>query len=317
VTFRRIGGAALLWEVNPNRRLINLSMRNHHWVTRSMAERAGFSRSAWSRRLNAGEWIEIVPGAFYHCAVTLSWDERVRAVAHWLGADAALFGSAACRWWGLDGFADATSVSFLVPRWRRSVPPWVELHTTSFWSAADVTRRRGVRVTTVARAVLDLALIGCDARTIEQAVDSAIHGRRTSMVALVGRVREVAGPGRTGVPLVRELLLDSGGESYLERRFLRLMRGVGLPRPRCQVARHGSGERCLRVDFLFEQARLVVEVSGRLGHVSDRDRQRDARRRNLLQRQGLTVLEFTTADVIDEPGYVAETVRHHLLRVAA
>ena len=66
-----------------------------------------------------------------------------------------------------------------------------------------------------------------------------------------------------------------------------------------------------RVDFLFGQ-RLVVEVSGRLGHTSDRDRQRDARRRNDLQQRGIVVLEFTTADVIDDPPYVLATRRRGL-----
>lgn len=53
---------------------------------------------------------------------------------------------------------------------------------------------------------------------------------------------------------------------------------------------------------------VVVEVSGRLGHSSDRERQKDARRRNELQEMGTKVLEFTTADVIDDPGYVLRTL---------
>lgn len=280
-----------------------------------MVTRAGFTGSAWSRRLTSGEWVEVVPGVFHHAAVTLGWDERVRAAARWLGHEAALFGPAACRWWGLEGFDDA-AIAVLVPRSRRSVVPWVELHTSQFWGPADVTRCRGVRVTTAARAVLDLALVGCSARQIERAIDAALHARRCSTPALVDRLSAIAGRGRTGVPLLRELLLDSGGESFLERRFLRLVRRSGLPRPRCQVVHRAGAARCIRVDFLFEAWCVVVEVSGRLGHVSDRDRQRDARRRNQLQRAGLTVLEFTTADVIDDPGYVVATLRHHLVRVA-
>ena len=108
-------------------------------------------------------------------------------------------------------------------------------------------------------------------------------------------------------------MLDAGGESALERRFLRLMRSSGLPRPHTQVAYERETGRAMRVDFQFVNG-LVVEVSGRLGHTSDRDRQKDARRRNALQAQGLPMLEFTSADVVDDPGYVTESVRSMLSR---
>jgi very-short-patch-repair endonuclease len=54
---------------------------------------------------------------------------------------------------------------------------------------------------------------------------------------------------------------------------------------------------------------VVVEVSGRFGHTSDRDRQKDARRRNALQQLGKAFLEFTTIDVLLSPEYVLATLR--------
>jgi very-short-patch-repair endonuclease len=66
------------------------------------------------------------------------------------------------------------------------------------------------------------------------------------------------------------------------------------------------------VDFEHTELDVVVEVSGRLGHTSDRDRQRDARRRNALQADGLLVLEFTTADVLDDAPYVIRTLKSEL-----
>jgi very-short-patch-repair endonuclease len=113
--------------------------------------------------------------------------------------------------------------------------------------------------------------------------------------------------GRPGIRLLREILLDSGGESFLERRFLELVRNARLPRPACQVAYTANG-RVMRVDFEFEATNVVVEVTGRLGHTSDRDRQKDARRRNALQQLGKEVLEFTTVDVLSTPDYVLATL---------
>jgi very-short-patch-repair endonuclease len=66
------------------------------------------------------------------------------------------------------------------------------------------------------------------------------------------------------------------------------------------------------VDFEDTELDVVVEVSGRLGHTSDRDRQRDARRRNALQADGLLVIEFTTADVLDDAPYVIRTLKPEL-----
>ena len=73
-----------------------------------------------------------------------------------------------------------------------------------------------------------------------------------------------------------------------------------------------AASRAIRVDFLFAAARVVVEVSGRVGHASDADRRKDARRRNQLQQAGFVVLEFTTGLVMDEPQYVVETIRTSL-----
>ena len=71
------------------------------------------------------------------------------------------------------------------------------------------------------------------------------------------------------------------------------------------------------VDFEFAPLPLVVEVSGRRGHVSEVDRGRDAQRRNELQADGFVVIEFLTADVINGPDSVVASVRGHIARVTA
>ncbi|MFZ4719671.1 MAG: hypothetical protein ACOYMR_09615, partial [Ilumatobacteraceae bacterium] len=228
-----------------------------------------------------------------------------------LGRDAALCGGAAAAWWELDGFAfDREEVRFVVPRehrWRSGV----NVRATRDWRSGDLLWRDGVRLTNVTRTVLDLAEFGATARRIEGAIDSGIRRRLTSVPTLQRRIADAGGHGRRGVPLLRELMLDAGGESALERRFLRLMRTVGLPRPRTQVEYARESTRAMRVDFQFG-AGLVAEVSGRLGHTSDRDRQKDARRRNALQAVGVPFVEFTTADVVEDPDYVTDTIARRL-----
>lgn len=253
----------------------------------------------------------MLPTVWRHAATPETWELRVRAGALWLGKEAALAGQSAARWWGLDRFQNVESVEFVVPRGRRSVRG-IELHTTLDWHAKDLLRHDGIRVTTVTRSIIDMSGHGVSLRRIEAAIDSGVRLRRTSIPTLVRRIAELDQPGRRGLRRLREALLDGGGESDLERRFLRLMRHSGLPRPVAQVRVPRSTAGAMRIDFLFPQASLMVEVSGRLGHASDRDRQKDARRRNALVDAGLRFKEFTTIDVIEDPDYVVNEIRRSL-----
>lgn len=279
-------------------------------ISRSQALRH-VGAAAWDRAQQHGLWIQVAPGWFRHAATPLTFDMQVRAGSAWLGMRGALFGSTSLRWLGID-VPEPPNVDFLVPRALRFVPPWMNLHTTTRWRNDDIIRHRGIRTTVAARAILDHATQRPSARELEAAIDEAIRLRRTALPLLREHLAALRGKGRHGCALVAELLLDSGGESMLERRFLRLLRAAGLPRPECQVAFRSSGHTVARVDFRFPGTNLVVEVSGRLGHTSDSDRQRDARRRNHLVGIGQHPIEFTTADVIDDPTYVLTTLRKHL-----
>ena len=57
-----------------------------------------------------------------------------------------------------------------------------------------------------------------------------------------------------------------------------------------------DGQTFARVDFLFEDHGIVIEVSGRKGHSSPSERARDAQRRNELQDGGRRVYEYTWED---------------------
>lgn len=294
--------------------VVALAGRANGLVTTKEA-RSIVGRHAWERAQAEGLWIQVAPGRYRHAATPLTFDMKVRAGSAWLGGRGALFGATALRWLGVEVDQPAHA-EFLVPRSRRSIPNWMTIHTTTRWDRRDIINHDGVRTCSATRAIIDLATQTRSARDLERAIDSAIRLRRTALSRLQMRLRGLSGHGRHGCRLLRELLLDSGGESFLERRFLKVVRESGLPRPECQVVFRADGITVARVDFRFPGTNVVVEVSGRLGHTSDRDRRRDARRRNHLQGAGQIVIEFTTADVIDDQPYILRTLRTHL-RVAA
>ena len=281
--------------------LIDVANAHHQLVTRVDVTACGLSSQQWCDRLDDEVWIRVSEGVFRHRATPLTWELKVRAAAMSLGRDAALYGPTAARWWRLDGFS-GDGVELVVPRIRRSRHPNITLHTTRGWHPADLLTVDDVRTMSATRTIIDLAVSGHRPDAIEKAIDSAIRLRLTSMARLTRRMTDLA-PGRPGIRVLRELLFDRGGESFLERRFLALVRREQLLRPLTQVNYTANG-RAMRVDFEFSDRNVVVEVSGRLGHTTDRERQKDAQRRNSLQQIGKTVLEFTTADVMTNPDYV-------------
>lgn len=293
--------------------LVNLAVSRGYLLRRREVETSSVSPWRWARLQDLGLWVQVTPDHFRHLATPPSLELEIVAGAEWLGRRGALFGTTALWWFGVE-VPPPSHAEFLVPRADRAIPNWMTIHTSRTWHANDIVRHRGVRSTTAARALVDLASTMPSARTLEEAIDSAVRLRRTSLHRLRAELAAVSAPGRRGIVLLRELLLDSGGESRLERRFLRLTRIYGLPRPDCQVVMRAGGRHIARVDFRFDG--VVVEVSGRLGHVSDRERQKDARRRNELQSMGFTVLEFTTADVMDDPEYILATLARHGVRPA-
>jgi hypothetical protein len=298
--------------VDVGRSLLALAATQHGLLMRSGVSRLGVTPGQWQRRVGRGDWVKVSVGVWRHVLVPDSWQLRARAGLLYLGDDAALFGATAAAWWGVDIPRPAV-VEFVAPRSRRRLENDLVVHTREDWDPGDFLRHDGARLTSVTRTAIDLAGIGATAQTIENVIDDGIRSRRTSLPTLRRRIDELSGPGHHGIPLLRALLLDSGGESYLERKFLVLMRQSGLPRPLCQVVhRGGTDGRIKRVDFQFPGTNIVVEVSGRLGHVSDRERQKDARRRNSLLHSGFPVVEFTTADVLGDAPYVVATVRTSL-----
>jgi very-short-patch-repair endonuclease len=92
--------------------------------------------------------------------------------------------------------------------------------------------------------------------------------------------------------------------SELERRFLNLCRRHGIPLPEVNVRVDA-----FTVDFLWRDARLIVETDGFQTHGTrfafEADRARDAR----LKAIGFEVLRFTWRQLTRDGPAVAETVR--------
>ncbi|MFN8019009.1 MAG: DUF559 domain-containing protein [Acidimicrobiales bacterium] len=201
-----------------------------------------------------------------------------------------------------------------------------QIHTTTFLPVDDLVIVDGIPVTSVARTLFSLAALvpkrQVSLDVVRGAVDDAVRTKQASDKWLWWRLEKLRRPGRDGVLAFEAILVHrSGGratESWLEREFLRLLADHGLPLPVCQARVAAQGAFVARVDFIYPEIGLVIEVLGATHHAAEEQLARDAARRNELQLQGLTVIEFLYDDVVRHPGRVAAMVdRARVARGAA
>jgi very-short-patch-repair endonuclease len=298
-----------------DRRLIThialLASGQHGLVTLEQLERLGITRQQLRTLVGDGWLHSMAPRVYGIAGVPSSTQRKLMLGLLSLGPAAVISHEAAARLHDFDRcLPDA--VEFTVPRELRHSRGRFRLHSTGMLPPIDRVTVAGFPCTSATRTIIDLARARISQVRLEAAIDSAVRSQLTSPVVLERRLTALRGPGRWGAPKLDELLLDSGGHTLLERRFLQLMRTAGLPRPRTQVVHRRDGRTFARVDFFFDEHSVVVEVSGRKGHASDAERARDAQRRNELQDVGRKVYEYTYHQVMKEPDHVVRTMRQRL-----
>jgi len=161
-------------------------------------------------------------------------------------------------------------------------------------------------VTTPARTLFDLAS-AVSLRELERAFDEAERLRLLKLGAIQALL--AADPGRRGAASLRVVIGShrpgsTRTRTYLEEQFFAACNRRGIPRPDVNV---DVGQDT--VDFLWREARLVVETDGEGSHLTryafEEDRARDVR----LALLGYEVIRFTYRQVEDDPDAVAGAVR--------
>lgn len=181
--------------------------------------------------------------------------------------------------------------------------PGIRLHRRTLFSAADVTRRHGIPVTTPACTLVDLA-----SRLSDRELEAAVNETDKRGLINPEALRRALDPmrGRPGVATLRKLLdrrTFTLTDSELERRFLPLAREAGLDPP--QTGHWVNG---FKVDFYWPELGLVVETDGLRYHRTAAEQARDRLRDQIHTAGGLTPLRFTHAQVVFEPDHVRSTL---------
>lgn len=259
-----------------DRRLAGFAARQRQVFTRRQALEAGLSPSDFQRRRASGLFVPYGPHTLHFAGVNLDWRGRLLAGILDLGPEALISGRSAAALHDLDGF-DEGPLDFLVPRQMRGRRAVGVVRSTPVIGPLDRCVIDGLPVTSGTFTVVEL--IGrVEQRELGNAFDSACRKGITAEPVGRRRITELGRRGRRSLAGFEQLLAAGRVESWLERRFLRLLRGSGLPAPSQQVVHRADGRHVARVDFDFAPLPVIVEVGGSRGYLSRDERRRQEHR---------------------------------------
>ncbi len=292
------------------RSIAALAAEQHSVISLTQLQQSGVSASMRSRWVDHDRLIRLGPRSFLIGGAELTWLSQLTAAVADHDGTCFVAGRSAGRLMSLDDFS-GDHVELLTDRARRGrLRPGLR-STRAAIPATDVQRIAGLPVVRAERLIIDAPLFDFSRAEVENAIDSAIRRRLVSEQRLRTRVIAEHRPSVNGSRVLLDALVDTGGESRLERWFLRLCRDHGLPRPLTQRVFRAGTRTIARVDSIFP-GNLVVEVAGHGTHATRRQRQLDAQRHTELTLLGMRVLTFTYDDVRDRPSWVADRIAQAL-----
>ena len=279
-----------------DRRIAALAKRQRGYVSRAQLMKLGLGAKAVDYRIKSGRLLPVYAGVYAVGHLPTLPQDRAFGALLACGPGAVLsHGSAATVWavfkrWEMPFEVTARSAH------RRS---GLRVHRTSL-HRAEITRQLGLRVTSPARTVLDVA-----PRLTDRALRRALNELQRSGHLRMHEVASVLArcPRHPGAGPLRPLLDTSDGltRSGFEDDFLAFTTRFGLPRPRLNVLVHGY-----EVDAWFPQARVIVELDGWRDH-SRRDRFESDRDRDAeMLARGIVTVRITWERFVRVPAREAE-----------
>jgi hypothetical protein len=273
-----------------------------------LLDREQVSAAQRRRRVQRGEWRRLDGGILVIAGVPETF-EMLATAALARHPTAALSHQSALRIYGTETATSAIHLSVQAGGQTRAVG--AVLHQTLL-EERDVVVRKGFRVTTLERTLVDLgATMG--QRELQRCIEDHIVRGRTTFARLESTFLRLAARGRTGIARTRSVLAALDGEppteSELEAMFDRLLVARNLPLPTRQVTFEWTDEESGRVDCWYPDAQVIVELDGRRFHARLAAFERDRRRDQAALMEGIPTLRFTHHQITDEPEWVERVLR--------
>ncbi|HEU5301086.1 MAG TPA: DUF559 domain-containing protein [Acidimicrobiia bacterium] len=289
--------------------------RNHGLVTRPTIVELGGTAKAIRHRIERHRLVVVQTGVYRIAGAPRSWHADVLALVLSAGEDACASHRTAAALFAIPGFGHR-HLEIAVPRGRRPRLPRASVHHLGVLPEHHRRVVDGIPVTSVARTVFDLC--GCvhPARA-ERALDHCLARRMVTIPSCWRVLYDLAERGRPGTAWMR-VLLQARGEGYvapaskLEQTMLTLIRDAGLPPPAREVDVGDADGWVGRVELVYREAKVLVEVDSRVHHTALADYERDRARDNRLVAEGFRVLRFTWDQISNHPKVVIDTLRRAL-----
>ena len=262
-------------------------------ISREQLLGAGLGRGAIAHRVKAGTMQRLFWNVYLLGAAPPTLSGRARAAVLSCGRGAVVSHRSAAELFGLlpEGGGD---VDVTVAGRNFAARAGVRRHRVAHLPRHDVTTIRGVRVTSIARTVCDLAATEPQ-KSVVDAFQEGLYRRILTPRAM----SEVLGrePTRRGAPVIQALIRDPRlTRSERERLLLKLIDQAQLPRPLTNVRTQG-----IPVDVLWPVEKLIVEFDGWGAHGHRLAFEKDRKRDQILVAAGYRVIRITDRQLLDEP----------------
>jgi len=295
-----------------------LARRQHGVVSLAQVRGVGGSRNKAWYLVGTGAWRQLHDGVFAIVGAPATRAQTLIAACLAIGPEAAISHRAAAQFHGLLTFRDCP-VEVTTDRRRSPEVDGAIIHRMDDFSAHWVCEVDGLRVTTVARTLVDLGAV-CRPSTVEAALDRALGRRLVTIRSVRDALVAVARQGRRGVGVLRPFLDERLGVAapagVMEARMASLLRRAGIVGAIPEyVVKDRRGSFVAVVDFAFPDARLAVEVDGYEAHAPLRAFEDGKVRDRLLLDADWRPLHFFWSEVDRQHPRVAADVRRHLRRL--
>jgi len=300
------------WDRKP---LADMATAQGGVVSLEQLEDAGVSMRAASRQAQAGGLHRVHRGVYAVGHRSVSRGTLLRAALLACGEGAVISHVTAAAF---HGFWDKwpTLIDVTVPVEAGRKIDGIRCRRCRYPEPEEVEIRNGIAVSTPARTLVDLAgMVGL--KTLRKSVGRAAIRKKLDLQAVDLAIHNAKG--RRGLRALELALVPyrtKDGEvpdvrSDFETLMLPQLLDLGAPRPSTNAWLHVEGERFL-VDFLWDQARVIVETDGRETHETPEAFQSDRRRDQFLAAAGYRVLRITWTQIHGEPAGVLGRVSRAL-----
>ncbi len=266
----------------------------------------GISSSAIARWVARGRLKRVHHGVYQYGSGELSIEGRLYAAVRAVGNDAVLSHISAAvllRFWP---FAIPSIVDVTVPR-RVSSRDRIRVHQVAGLRASAVTTHLGIRVTTPARTILDLA----GAMYSDNAFRRVIHEAQVQKKVTLAELQAEVARARLRCPGAARLAAEIADgpkptRSGFEDWAVELLRRHNFPPFETNVHLAGTPD-WVEVDILFPHQKLVIEVDGDRYHATRFRRESDAHKQAIVEAAGCCVIRLGEEDALParEPQVVA------------